>query len=278
MQSKNFQKMNSNFANSEQDLEQNLDQFNSTSCLKIQKIEFENLQNIKERREKTKSVPDYRKFKTKKNSIFFPEETKENLLLQTLLETEEMRKLELKKALEQRKLEIEQKKEELKNEQLEKERLLQELEESKGQDPSQQDTNTESISTFDSPMYLRLPKELFINLNNNVDVESMHSSPDAPRNYRTSPVNDISPISHRPIFRRKRKNTINREKLNSLPIVEYGLHKNKEFCEECVICMEEFKEDDKVKFLTCFHSYHPECIDKWLLSHMFCPICKESLL
>lgn len=270
----------SNFANSEEDLGQNFDQFLSTPCLRIQKIEHENLQSIKEaRREKPKSVPDPRKFKTKRTSLFYQEETKENLLLQTLLQTEEMRKLELKKALEQRKLEIDLQKEQLKKEHLEKERLLQELEESKGQVPSHQDTsNNESISTFDSPMYLREPKELFINLNNNFDAESMHSSPNAPRNFRTSPVNDISPISHRPIFRRKRKNTMNREKLNSLPIVEYGQHKNKEFCEECVICMEDFKEVDQVKFLTCCHSYHPECIDKWLETHMFCPICKESLL
>jgi len=43
---------------------------------------------------------------------------------------------------------------------------------------------------------------------------------------------------------------------------------------QCIICMEDFKEGDKVSTLPCFHVFHTNCIDKWLLKTHTCPICK----
>ena len=46
----------------------------------------------------------------------------------------------------------------------------------------------------------------------------------------------------------------------------------------CTICMEEFKEGDRVRILPCFHQYHVGCVDEWLHQHPDCPICKLSLV
>ena len=43
---------------------------------------------------------------------------------------------------------------------------------------------------------------------------------------------------------------------------------------QCIICMEDFNVGDKVSTLPCFHVFHSNCIDKWLLKTHSCPICK----
>ncbi|KAJ0705217.1 putative transcription factor C2H2 family [Helianthus annuus] len=48
---------------------------------------------------------------------------------------------------------------------------------------------------------------------------------------------------------------------------------------ECCICLGVFEEGEKVKVLpNCCHTYHCECIDKWLVTHSSCPICRAALL
>ncbi|KAF9109439.1 hypothetical protein BGX27_007633 [Mortierella sp. AM989] len=46
----------------------------------------------------------------------------------------------------------------------------------------------------------------------------------------------------------------------------------------CAICLAEFEVGEKVRGLPCFHQYHQECIDPWLLNvSSQCPICKRDL-
>jgi hypothetical protein len=47
--------------------------------------------------------------------------------------------------------------------------------------------------------------------------------------------------------------------------------------DSCAICLDSFKEGDKVKSLPCFHSFHDNCIDKWLRQASLCPVCKFYL-
>ncbi|OIW05837.1 hypothetical protein TanjilG_23623 [Lupinus angustifolius] len=45
--------------------------------------------------------------------------------------------------------------------------------------------------------------------------------------------------------------------------------------EDCVICLEEFREGENVKMiLCCKHVFHPHCIDTWLDKHVTCPVCR----
>ena len=48
---------------------------------------------------------------------------------------------------------------------------------------------------------------------------------------------------------------------------------------ECVICLSEFVNGDRVRILPkCNHGFHVRCIDKWLASHSSCPTCRQCLI
>lgn len=55
------------------------------------------------------------------------------------------------------------------------------------------------------------------------------------------------------------------------------LHKYKrgDKYETCPICMEEYKEGECLKVLSCSHAYHGACIDTWFNTQPTCPICKQ---
>ncbi|EOY34032.1 hypothetical protein QUC31_018625 [Theobroma cacao] len=48
--------------------------------------------------------------------------------------------------------------------------------------------------------------------------------------------------------------------------------------DECAMCLEEFIDRDLCKVLSkCKHMYHQRCIDRWLLDHSHCPLCRGSV-
>ncbi|GAV78269.1 zf-RING_2 domain-containing protein, partial [Cephalotus follicularis] len=45
--------------------------------------------------------------------------------------------------------------------------------------------------------------------------------------------------------------------------------------DDCVICLEDFKNGDECTVLAhCKHMYHKSCISQWLLKHIRCPLCR----
>jgi len=72
--------------------------------------------------------------------------------------------------------------------------------------------------------------------------------------------------------------------ISTLPIHKYKTPTKKKKDDEnndnteCSFCLSEFQEDDKVRTLPCFHMFHQAEIDKWLLEHSECPLCKTSIL
>lgn len=44
----------------------------------------------------------------------------------------------------------------------------------------------------------------------------------------------------------------------------------------CAVCLENYTEGELVRSLPCFHNFHRECIDPWLLEKALCPICKHN--
>lgn len=66
---------------------------------------------------------------------------------------------------------------------------------------------------------------------------------------------------------------LDEEIIDSLPIVKIkDINKLDE--DKCIICMENFKENDDTISLPCIHIFHSECIKKWLQIQDYCPICK----
>ncbi|PWA74421.1 cation/H+ exchanger, Cation/H+ exchanger, CPA1 family [Artemisia annua] len=55
-------------------------------------------------------------------------------------------------------------------------------------------------------------------------------------------------------------------------VYETGNGKN----DDCVICLDEFKEKEPVVVISCQHLFHAYCIMKWFSENQSCPICRKS--
>lgn len=48
---------------------------------------------------------------------------------------------------------------------------------------------------------------------------------------------------------------------------------------ECRVCLSEFEEGEKVRRLKCKHTFHKDCLDKWLQEcWATCPLCRKQVL
>ncbi len=46
----------------------------------------------------------------------------------------------------------------------------------------------------------------------------------------------------------------------------------------CCVCLEEYKNDEKILSLPCQHHAHDACLTPWIRDKGTCPLCKESVL
>ncbi|KAE8787409.1 RING finger protein 44 [Hordeum vulgare] len=44
----------------------------------------------------------------------------------------------------------------------------------------------------------------------------------------------------------------------------------------CLVCLEEYKDNDLLGVLKCRHDFHTDCIKKWLQVKNVCPVCKSA--
>ena len=48
--------------------------------------------------------------------------------------------------------------------------------------------------------------------------------------------------------------------------------------DSCGICLSEYEDKEEIKSLPkCLHSFHKDCIDKWLGINKICPVCREEI-
>ncbi|KAJ7956879.1 RING/U-box superfamily protein [Quillaja saponaria] len=48
---------------------------------------------------------------------------------------------------------------------------------------------------------------------------------------------------------------------------------------DCSVCLSEFKDGEKIRNLNCKHSFHKDCLDKWLQQYWAtCPLCRNNVL
>jgi len=66
-----------------------------------------------------------------------------------------------------------------------------------------------------------------------------------------------------------------KEKYN-LPVVVYSKKwfKNQD---NCIICLNDFQEKEKVMKLGCDHIFHVDCMKDWLENNKKCPLCKKDI-
>ena len=70
---------------------------------------------------------------------------------------------------------------------------------------------------------------------------------------------------------------LGRDEACRLPLQPYHTGE-KNNCESCAICVDEFNEGESLRWLPCAHAFHPQCIDEWLTKHSaLCPLCKAEV-
>ncbi|XP_020879231.1 RING-H2 finger protein ATL7-like [Arabidopsis lyrata subsp. lyrata] len=48
---------------------------------------------------------------------------------------------------------------------------------------------------------------------------------------------------------------------------------------QCSVCLADYQAEEKLQQMpACGHTFHMECIDRWLTSHTTCPLCRLSLI
>ncbi|KAG2711802.1 hypothetical protein I3843_04G087400 [Carya illinoinensis] len=48
---------------------------------------------------------------------------------------------------------------------------------------------------------------------------------------------------------------------------------------ECAVCLSEFKEEEEIRRLQCVHTFHKDCLDRWLQQcSATCPLCRTKVL
>lgn len=45
----------------------------------------------------------------------------------------------------------------------------------------------------------------------------------------------------------------------------------------CTICLCDYSAGDSLRALPCRHEFHLQCIDQWLNSNVYCPLCKQDV-
>jgi hypothetical protein len=70
----------------------------------------------------------------------------------------------------------------------------------------------------------------------------------------------------------ERGRTINFEKLN-----KFVVNKSNKPCDDCPICLDEFKCRQHCRKFRCSHIFHKKCIDRWLAKNVHCPVCRSSV-
>ena len=68
---------------------------------------------------------------------------------------------------------------------------------------------------------------------------------------------------------------LSQEKINEIPNKPFHKALFEDNC-QCIICMENFSENELVKQLLCGHIFHGDCIDHWLTQQKNCPFCKAD--
>ncbi|CAK64232.1 unnamed protein product (macronuclear) [Paramecium tetraurelia] len=79
-----------------------------------------------------------------------------------------------------------------------------------------------------------------------------------------------------------RNNRTSEDQINQLPIRQISMefinqHQNDDNHIKCMICLEDYEENQIVRTMPCWHYFHQECIDKWLHKSTLCPICKTEV-
>ena len=63
------------------------------------------------------------------------------------------------------------------------------------------------------------------------------------------------------------------------PTICYSENFRRHESRECAVCLSEFLEGESLRKLKCKHTFHKDCLDKWLEEYLAtCPLCRTRVL
>ncbi|KAM3144669.1 hypothetical protein pb186bvf_003276 [Paramecium bursaria] len=76
----------------------------------------------------------------------------------------------------------------------------------------------------------------------------------------------------------QRQQGLDNNEIRSLTEIQYKSQNEwDEESRKCPICLGNYEECERVRFLPCLHRFHSKCIDKWLPTNSNCPLCKKNI-
>lgn len=71
---------------------------------------------------------------------------------------------------------------------------------------------------------------------------------------------------------------LSKEVIDSIPSFRYSASSRDSSNGNCVVCMSDYINREKLRRLPCNHDFHAKCIDRWLKNNRTCPVCREEVL
>jgi hypothetical protein len=68
------------------------------------------------------------------------------------------------------------------------------------------------------------------------------------------------------------------EQIKLIPIVKYKKSNSDIADEMCSVCQYDYLPGERLRKMSCLHSFHRRCVDDWLKREKVCPNCKEEVI
>lgn len=71
---------------------------------------------------------------------------------------------------------------------------------------------------------------------------------------------------------------LSKEVIDSIPAFRFSASSRDSSNGNCVVCMSDYTNREKLRRLPCNHDFHAKCIDRWLKNNRSCPVCREEIV